>query len=150
MNTKLSRFFTYVISAGLVSMLFAGAAVGAKSGETEIRSGVIEQISEVQIKSNHHRGIGAVVGGVAGLGLGSLIGGGTGHDVAMVAGALGGALAGNEVQKKHDQPTPGEQIVVRVKSGVLVSVTQPAGSGLSKGQKVFIEGSGEGAHVRAQ
>ena len=29
MKTKLSRFFTYVISAGLVSMLFAGAAVGA-------------------------------------------------------------------------------------------------------------------------
>ncbi len=91
-----------------------------------------------------------MVGGVAGLGLGSLFGGGTGRDVAMVVGAVGGALAGNEVQKKHDQPVPGQQIIVRVQSGVLVSVTQPVAPGLSKGQKVYIEGNGEGAHVRPQ
>ena len=150
MKINLKRFCAYVMSAVLVSTLFACAAVGSQSGETEIRSGVIEQITEVQIKSNHHRGVGAVVGGVAGLGLGSLIGGGSGRDVAMVAGAVGGALAGNEVQKKHDQPVPGQQIIVRVQSGVLVSVTQPVDPGLSKGQKVFIEGSGEGAHVRPQ
>ena len=150
MKINLKRFCAYVMSAVLVSTLFACAAVGMQSGETEIRSGVIEQITEVQIKSNHHRGVGAVVGGVAGLGLGSLIGGGSGRDVAMVAGAVGGALAGNEVQKKHDQPVPGQQIIVRVQSGVLVSVTQPVDPGLSKGQKVFIEGSGEGAHVRPQ
>lgn len=81
---------------------------------------------------------------------GSLIGGGTGRDVAMVAGAVGGALVGNEFQKKHDAPVPGQQIIVRTTSGVLVSVTQSGTSGLSKGQKVYIEGSGEGAHVRAQ
>jgi len=150
MKTKLGRFCSYVMSAVLVSMLFTSAAVGAKSGETEIRSGVIEQISEVQIKSNHHRGIGAVVGGIAGLGLGSLIGGGTGHDVAMVAGAVGGALTGNKVQKNYDKPVSGQQIIVRTTSGVLVSVTQSENPGLSKGQKVYIEGNGEGAHVRPQ
>jgi len=150
MQIKLKQICSFVMSVALVSMLFACAAVGTQTGEVEIRSGVIEQITDVQIKSNHHSGVGAVVGGVAGLGLGSLIGGGSGRDVAMVVGAVGGALAGNEVQKKHDQPVPGQQIIVRVQSGVLVSVTQPASSGLSKGQKVYIEGNGEGAHIRPQ
>jgi hypothetical protein len=53
----------------------AGRATAvAQTGEREIRSGVIEQITETQMASNHHRGLGAVVGGVAGLGIGSLIG----------------------------------------------------------------------------
>jgi outer membrane lipoprotein SlyB len=88
------------------------------------RQGVIEQITSVQLPSNHHQGVGAVVGGLAGLGIGSLIGGGTGRDVAMVAGTIGGAVIGNEVQKKHDQPIPGQQIIVRTASGVLVAVTR--------------------------
>jgi outer membrane lipoprotein SlyB len=121
---------------------------GSQPGEVEIRSGVIEQIQNVQIKSNHHRGVGAVVGGIAGLGLGSLIGGGHGRDVAMVLGAVGGAVAGNEVQKKHDAPQPGQQIIVRTNSGVLVSVTQPSNPGLQTGEQVYIEGNGENARVK--
>ena len=92
--------------------------------------------------------VGAVVGGIAGLGLGSLIGGGHGRDVAMVLGAVGGAVAGNEVQKKHDAPQPGQQIIVRTNSGVLVSVTQPVNPGLRTGEKVYIEGNGENARVK--
>jgi outer membrane lipoprotein SlyB len=130
--------------------LVACAAVGTQPGAAEIRSGVIEQITDVQIKSSHHKGIGAVVGGVAGLGLGSLIGGGTGHDVAMVLGAVGGAVAGHEVQKHYDKPVPGQQIIVRLKNGVLVSVTQSGNQGLSIGQAVYIEGSGKDAQVQPQ
>jgi outer membrane lipoprotein SlyB len=118
--------------------------------EVEIRTGVIEQITSVQIASNQHRGVGAVVGGLAGLGIGSLIGAGTGRDVAMVVGAIGGAVAGNEVQKRHDQPVAGQQIIVRVTNGVLVSITQPANPGLRQGQRVYIEGSGEDARVVAR
>ena len=150
MKTNLKQFCSCVMSVALVTMLFACAGVGQQSGSAEIRSGVIEQITEVQIKSKHHQGIGAVVGGVAGLGLGSLIGGGTGHDVAMVLGAVGGAVAGHEVQKHYDKPVPGQQIIVRTTSGVLVSVTQSVSPGLSKGQKVYIEGNGEGAQVQPQ
>jgi len=50
----------------------------------EIRHGVIGQITLVQLPSNHHMGVGAIVGGMAGLGIGSLIGAGSGRDVAMV------------------------------------------------------------------
>ena len=134
----------------LAWLLTGGQAFAQKSGETEMRQGVIEQITELPLQSNHHRGVGAIVGGLGGLGIGSLIGGGTGRDVAMVAGALGGALLGNEVQKRHDQPLPGQQIIVRVKSGVLVQVTQPANPNLRSGQRVYIEGSGDGARVIPQ
>ena len=145
-------YLKHCLSLGLVGVLalLTGCAAtgGNQAGEMEIRSGVIEQIKDVQIQSNHHRGVGAVVGGLTGLGIGSLIGEGTGRDVAMVLGAVGGAVAGNEVQKKYDAPKPGQQIIVRTSNGVLVSVTQPTVPGLWAGEKVYIEGNGENAMVR--
>ena len=91
-----------------------------------------------------------LLGGLAGVGLGSLIGAGTGRDVAMVAGAIGGAMVGNEVQKKNDQPIPAQQIIVRTSSGVLVAITQPLGQPLFVGQRVYIQGNGESAVVTPQ
>ncbi|MGB8054163.1 MAG: glycine zipper 2TM domain-containing protein [Azonexus sp.] len=138
------------VSAILLTLTLGACANTGGPQEVEIRTGVIEQITSVQIASNQHRGVGAVVGGLAGLGIGSLIGAGTGRDVAMVVGAIGGAVAGNEVQKRHDQPVAGQQIIVRVTNGVLVSITQPANPGLRQGQRVYIEGSGEDARVVAR
>lgn len=149
----LKRISSYLSVMALLALLGACATTGSSgsmAGVTEIRSGVIEQISEVQITSNHHTGVGAVVGGLVGLGVGSLIGNGSGRDVAQVVGTIGGAVAGNEVQKKHDQPIPGQQIIVRMSNGVLVSVTQATTSGLQVGQKVYVQGSGENARVTPQ
>jgi outer membrane lipoprotein SlyB len=84
------------------------------------------------------------------VGLGSLIGSGTGRDVAMIAGAIGGALVGNEVQRNNTQPIPGEQIIVRTRNGVLVAVTQPVGPPLQVGQRVYLQGSGENTRVIPQ
>jgi outer membrane lipoprotein SlyB len=58
------------ITASLVVAfaLAACATPGPQPGEVEIRRGTIEQISSVQLQSNHHQGVGAVVGGLAGLG----------------------------------------------------------------------------------
>lgn len=139
--SKLIRLFAALAVFGVC------AATSAQTGETEIRRGVVEQITPTQIQSNHHQGVGAIVGGLAGLGIGSLIGGGTGRDVAMVVGAVGGALTGNAVQKKHDQPVSAQQVVVRATNGVLVAITQPVNASLKVGQRVYIEGNGEGARV---
>jgi outer membrane lipoprotein SlyB len=87
----LKRVPSYTFAGFLALMLTAGQAAGQQPGQTEIRQGVIEQITPAQIQSTHHRGIGAIVGGLGGLGIGSLIGAGTGRDVAMVVGTLGGA-----------------------------------------------------------
>jgi len=144
------RISRLMLAAALTSLLAACATPGAQPGEMEIRRGTVEQITGVSIPSNHHQGVGAVVGGLAGLGIGSLIGGGTGRDVAMVLGTVGGALVGNEVQKKHDQPIAGQQIIVRTTNGVLVAVTQPINPAIRVGQRVYIEGSGDGARVIPQ
>ena len=142
-----SSLRAFASAAVLTLGLLAGPTAVAQTGEREIRSGVIEQITEIQMPTNHHRGLGAVIGGLGGLGIGSLIGAGTGRDVAMVLGTLGGAVMGNNVQKKYDQPEPGQQIIVRVTSGVLVMVTQPVDSRLRPGMPVYIEGNGDGARV---
>ncbi len=50
-------------------------------------------------KKGESSGAGAVLGGIVGGVLGHQVGGGRGKDVATVAGALGGALVGNEIEK---------------------------------------------------
>ena len=146
----LNRLSSYAFGGLLALLLVAGAARAQQPGEMEIRQGVIEQITQMDLPTNQHRGLGAIIGGLGGLGIGSLIGGGTGRDVAMVAGTLGGALFGNEIQKRRDQPEPGQQIIVRLKSGVLVQITQPLDPNLRVGQRVYIEGHGESARVMPQ
>jgi outer membrane lipoprotein SlyB len=54
------------------------------------------------------------------------------------------------MQKKHDQPIAAQQIVVRTGAGVLVVVTQPVDPTLNVGQRVVIQGNGEGAFVTRQ
>ncbi|WP_448682828.1 glycine zipper 2TM domain-containing protein [Pseudomonas nicosulfuronedens] len=145
---------SWVAALLVVFSLSACSTVDAGNGgpgEMEIRTGRIEQITLTQMQTNHDSGVGAVLGGVGGAALGSLIGHGTGRDVAMVAGALGGAMGGNYEEKKHyDQPKEAQQIIVRMRSGVLVSVTQPINPGLATGMAVFIEGSGNEARVVPQ
>jgi outer membrane lipoprotein SlyB len=136
------------IVASAALMLGACASPGGGTGEVEIRSGVIQQITLTEVKSTHENGVGAILGGIAGAGLGSLIGAGTGRDVAIAAGAIGGALAGNVVQNKYfDKPVPAQQIFVRLNSGVLIEITQPVNQSLYQGQRVYVEGSGTDARV---
>ncbi|SDO71904.1 outer membrane lipoprotein SlyB [Pseudomonas arsenicoxydans] len=150
MKTTVS-WLTIALASLLISACAAVGSSNGGAGETEIRSGKIEQITPTQMQTNHDSGVGAILGGLAGVGIGSLIGSGTGRDVAMVAGALAGAAGGNYAEKKrYDQPKDAQQIIVRVRSGVLVSVTQPVNPVLSKGMNVYIEGNGNDARVVPQ
>jgi len=146
-HIMIQKISSYISAMALALTLAACAVPGGGPGEVEIRTGTIEQITPVQLQNSHQIGVGAVVGGLAGLGIGSLIGGGTGRDVAMVLGTVGGAVVGNQVQKRYEQPVMGQQIIVRTTNGVLVSVTQPTNPNLRHGQRVYIEGSGEDARV---
>ncbi|WP_236175923.1 glycine zipper 2TM domain-containing protein [Pseudomonas pseudonitroreducens] len=128
-----------------------GSGSAGAPGEMEIRTGVVEQVTETQVQSNHDTGVGAILGGLGGVALGSLIGRGSGRDVAMIAGALAGGVGGNYAeQRQYDKPQEAQQVIVRVKSGVLVSVTQPVNADLKPGTKVYIEGQGAGARVVPQ
>jgi outer membrane lipoprotein SlyB len=86
-----------LLTASAIALCLAAcASPGANSSsDIEIRTGVIEQVNPTTIKSNHDQGVGAILGGIAGAGIGSLIGAGTRRDVAIAAGAIAGALGGN-------------------------------------------------------
>ncbi len=145
------RKFSNLLMAGALSLTLSACATGSNdAGEMQIRAGKVEQINPAQITTSHHTGVGAILGGLGGAALGSLVGGGTGRDVAMVAGAIGGAFGGNAVQEKYDQPQQGEQVIVRLNNGVLVSVTQPINPSLQPKMAVFVEGSGTDARVVPQ
>ena len=133
----------------ILSLLLTGCAgMGSQqSAPIEIRSGKIEQITPVKLEGDHQLGLGALLGGGTGAAIGSLIGAGTGKDVAIAVGAIGGAFAGQYLQNKYEPKKEGQQIVVRLNSGVLVVVTQPVGPYLQVGQSVYIEGQGQSARV---
>ncbi len=77
--------------------------------------GVIESVREIAAKGQGS-GLGAVGGGVVGGLLGNQVGGGRGQDVMTVVGVVGGALAGNEVEKRV-KATKSYEITVRLDDG---------------------------------
>lgn len=84
--------------------------------------GTVESVREIT-QEGQGSGIGAVAGGVLGGVLGHQIGGGRGRDVATVAGALGGAYAGNEVEKSR-RSSHHYQITVRMDNGTTQTLTE--------------------------
>ena len=138
---------------GLLALVFvillagcAGGPVPSQTGMQTVVSGVIEQIDPTTISRESHPGVGAIIGAAGGGLLGSLVGAGTGRDVAIAMGAIGGAVVGNRIQKKRDTE-PGSHITVRLDSGVLVIVTQPYSPDLKVGDKVVVKGQGQEARV---
>lgn len=83
-------------------------------------------------------GVGMVAGGVVGGLLGNQVGKGTGRDVATIAGVVGGAYAGNKIEKMS-KTTKSYHIAVRMDDGSERTYRQPTDPGLAKGQRVKIE-----------
>lgn len=94
----------------------------SSSSYSGVTYGVIDSIETVSGSGGGIGGIGAgtVIGGVVGGVLGSQVGGGTGKDVATVAGVVGGAM-------------------VRLDNGGYQTVTQPSVTSLRVGDRVRIE-----------
>jgi len=103
------------------------------------RVGTVESIREV-VEQKDPTGAGLVVGGLVGGGLGSLVGGGTGRTVATVVGALGGAYAGNRIEKSQGQVV--YQIGIKYDDGSWATIRQATPSGLRIGDRVRVTDSG--------
>jgi outer membrane lipoprotein SlyB len=89
--------------------------------------GVIESVREIK-KEGQGSGAGAVGGAVVGGVVGHQMGAGRGRDVMTVLGALGGAVAGNKVEKNAKTSTE-YRITVRFEDGttrLYPSATPPA------------------------
>jgi outer membrane lipoprotein SlyB len=67
--------------------------------------------------------------------------------VAIAVGAIAGAVGGQYAQNRFETRQPGQQVIVRLPSGVLIAVTQPVNPALRVGQLVYVEGSGPDARV---
>lgn len=85
-------------------------------------------------------GLGAVLGGVAGAVVGHQFGGGTGRDVATVAGALGGAVAGNAIEKNRN-PNVGQsyRVTVQLDKGGARAYDMPSTGELRIGDRVRVQ-----------
>ncbi len=105
--------------------------------------GTVQAVNVVEVKGDGSY-IGMIAGGVAGALLGSQVGHGTTKTVAEVAGAAGGAWAGNEVEKKV-KTTKHYEVVVRLDNGGSQMVSYTAQPAFAVGNRVRIE---NGALVR--
>ncbi|MYL22581.1 glycine zipper 2TM domain-containing protein [Vreelandella massiliensis] len=110
--------------------------------------GTIVAIRPVQIQADSRTGNllggggGAIIGGL----LGRQIGGGSGRDLATVAGALGGAVAGTAAEDAANRIDAWE-MEIRTESGEDVVVVQRADRQFEAGQRVRLIGSGRNVQV---
>ncbi len=87
------------------SVLLAATALAASSAFAVcVDCGTVVDVQTVQTEGESSGG-GAVVGGILGGVIGHQIGNGRGNTVATVAGAAGGAYAGNEIEKNKNTTT---------------------------------------------
>ncbi len=99
--------------------------------------GVVEAVHVVQVKGDGSY-IGMIGGGVVGALLGSQVGHGSGTTIAEVAGAAGGAWAGNEIEKRM-KTTKHYEVVVRLANGGSQTVTYKTQPAFSVGSRVRVE-----------
>jgi outer membrane lipoprotein SlyB len=99
--------------------------------------GVVEAVNLIEHKGDGSY-LGMIAGGVAGALLGSQVGHGRGTTIAEVAGAAGGAYAGNEIEKRV-KTTRHYEVVVRLENGGSQTVSYAAQPGLSVGARVRVE-----------
>jgi outer membrane lipoprotein SlyB len=99
--------------------------------------GVVESVSAVQRKGQG-TGLGAVAGGVLGGVVGHQMGGGNGKTALTVLGAVGGGLAGNEVEKRARAETS-YNVRVRMEDGSLRTIERA--QSMAVGTQVIVEGT---------
>ena len=100
--------------------------------------GTVESVNAMEV-AGQSNGTGAVIGGVLGGVLGHQVGGGRGKDVATVAGAVGGALAGNAIEKNRNASTR-YQVRVRLDDGSFRTITVNSATSVQAGDRVRVEG----------
>jgi outer membrane lipoprotein SlyB len=99
--------------------------------------GVVESVTSFQ-KKGEGSGVGAVAGGVIGGVIGNQMGGGKGKKAMTVLGAVGGGMAGHEIEKRQ-RATTMYSVKVRMEDGTLRTMTQTSAPVV--GQKVTVDGS---------
>lgn len=120
------------------SLLAAGNQSGnRRAARTCANCGVVETINVIEVKGDGNY-LGMIAGGLAGALLGHQVGGGSGQTIATVAGAAGGAYAGNVIEGKM-KTTKHYEVIVRLDNGGTQAVAYEAVPGFKVGDKVRVE-----------
>jgi len=107
-----------------------------------VRNGTVINVRPITIQSDQTSGGGAIAGGAVGGVAGSAVGGGTGRTLAIIGGALLGALAGNAVEDRMGKKD-GLEITVRLDNGETRVIAQEADLPIMMNQRVqVISGAG--------
>lgn len=102
--------------------------------------GTVVSIDRVDVSSANN-GIGAVAGAVVGGVAGHQVGGGRGKDVATVLGAVGGAVAGNAIEK-YERKTYRYDVLVRAADGSTRTLHYSSPPSFGVGERISLKSSG--------
>jgi outer membrane lipoprotein SlyB len=147
-----TRFYLF---SGVLVLLAAGVSgcstpsasasvytYGQAQTEQIVRNGTVTNVRPIVIQKDGTSGAGMIAGGALGGVAGSAVGGGTGRDLAIVGGAILGALVGQKVEEGVGK-TNGLEITVRLDNGETRVIAQEDDVRLSVGQRVqVISGTG--------
>ncbi len=98
--------------------------------------GTVTAVNAVETKGEGS-GLGAIAGGVVGGVLGNQVGGGSGRQIATVAGVAGGALAGHEIEKRYKAERH-YSVAVRMDDGTTRHFTYESTPPYEPGDKVKV------------
>ncbi|HTH94097.1 MAG TPA: glycine zipper 2TM domain-containing protein [Rhodocyclaceae bacterium] len=126
-------------SAQTQSMSASNGVSGQPSGQQVAMAdcatcGTVESVRLIERRGSGS-GLGAVTGGVVGAIVGNQFGGGTGRTLMTIAGAGGGAYAGNEIEK-NVKKSSAYQIRIRMNDGTVRTLSQHDVPGVNTGDHV--------------
>lgn len=105
-----------------------------------VEYGVVESIDVYRSDGSGPIGVGALLGGIAGGVIGHQFGAGSGNTAMTIAGALGGAAVGNQVERQNRIEASRYRISVRTDNGALVALSDASDLNLRVGDRVRVEG----------
>lgn len=132
-----------VVLAGGVGLSGCAPSLSARSysryqvGEAQsVRLGYVESVRQVMIEGTQS-GVGTMTGAALGGLAGSNIGKGQGEVAGAIGGAVLGGILGTAVEENATRQ-PGLEITVRLDSGRMLAVTQPADEPFYPGDRVRV------------
>ena len=125
----------------VIAAIALGAAFGAVAQTPCADCGQVQSIRFVE-EEGKGTGLGAVAGGVLGGIIGHQIGGGTGQTVATIAGAAGGAYAGNKVEENKKTKSYWS-VTIRMDDGPTRTFTYTNQPTVKEGERVKLVDGGK-------
>ena len=130
--------FAVVLASAVTAGCASKPAADRNAGEElEVRMGVVEEVRLVPLPGSSGGYIGTLGGGAVGGIAGGTVGSGRGSQAASVAGAVAGSVAGRALENSLSSKE-GLEIAVRLDSGRLMLVLQPAGEPFKPGERVRV------------